>query len=325
MIPDADPPVTPGGPNVSDSETPPDPGETADHSAAEAATAGNAATGKERRDEQARPAPIPEQVPAILEALLFVADGPVEPATLGKAIGLSRREVEGPLEALAESLRGGGLRLQRGPDGVQLVTAPLASSYVEQFLGLESAKRLSTAALETLAIIAYRQPVTRAQVEAIRGVNSDAAIDTLRTRGLVDITGRADGPGRPALFSTTQRFLEHFGLERPEDLPPLPEELAGPAAARLTGEGHQLPLPAGSPSSVDGDRSAARAPREAETALRQASGRDEHEEQGGLPRQGSGHGPHLPTSGASVPPGGAAGPPRPSGGRPPGSGAPRLG
>ncbi len=195
------------------------------------------------QDEQRPDAPPPEQLPALLEALLFVADGPVEPGVLAKVLGVARRELDGPLEALGEALQGRGVRLQRGPEGVQLVTSPRASGYVERFLGLESAKRLSTAALETLAIVAYRQPVTRAQVEAIRGVNSDGAIDTLRTRGLVDITGRADSPGRPALFATTQRFLEHFGLERPEQLPPLPEEIAGAVAARLTEQAaQQLPL-----------------------------------------------------------------------------------
>ncbi len=175
-----------------------------------------------------------EQMQTLLEALLFVADGPVEEAELARALGVARRQVDAPLQALAESLRSRGLRLQRGPDGAQLVTAPIAASYIEQFLGLESARRLSAAALESLAIIAYRQPVTRGTLEAIRGVNSDGAIDTLRQRGLVDVVGRADGPGRAALFATTQKFLEHFGLERPEDLPPLPAEVVE-AAARLPG------------------------------------------------------------------------------------------
>jgi segregation and condensation protein B len=124
------------------------------------------------------------------------------------------------------------VRLQRGPEGAQLVTAPEAAPYVEYFLGLEAQRRLSNAALETLAIVAYRQPVTRATVEAVRGVNSDASIATLRARGLLDEGGRAPGPGRPTLFVTTQRFLEHFGLERPEDLPPL-EDL----------DDHDLPPP----------------------------------------------------------------------------------
>jgi segregation and condensation protein B len=263
-----------------------------------------------------REAPPAEQLPAFIEALLFVADGPVAPVAIARVLGLHPREIEAPLEQLADALQGRGVRLQRGPEGAQLVTAPLASSYVEQFLGLESAKRLSTAALETLAIIAYRQPVTRAQVEAIRGVNSDAAIDTLRTRGLVDITGRADSPGRPALFATTQRFLEHFGLERPDQLPPLPEELAGATAARLTEQAaQQLPLAPFEPQS----------PARAEPALPHPTGAGLHEGEGAARRAAPERGPHLPGMGAPLPRSGAAGPPGAPRPVPPGSGPPRIG
>lgn len=195
----------------------------------------------EPADDNARRAPA-ERVPALLEALLFVSDGPTDEGALGRALGLARREVRAGLDVLADSLRERGMRLQRGPDGIQLVTAPDAAAYIEAYLGLESGRRLSAAALETLAIIAYRQPVTRGALEAIRGVNCDGAIDTLRNRGLIDIAGRADSPGRPALFATTQKFLEYFGLERPEDLPPLPTEVAE-AAARLPEHlATQLPL-----------------------------------------------------------------------------------
>ena len=193
-------------------------------------------------DANARRAP-EERVPALLEALLFVSDGPTDEGALGRALGLARREVRAGLDTLADSLRERGMRLQRGPDGIQLVTAPDAAAYIEAYLGLESGRRLSAAALETLAIIAYRQPVTRGALEAIRGVNCDGAIDTLRNRGLIDIAGRADSPGRPALFATTQKFLEYFGLERPEDLPPSPTGVAE-AAARLPAHlTTQLPPP----------------------------------------------------------------------------------
>ena len=212
--------------------------------AIEATEVGAAAAAEASEDEpadDARRAPA-ERVPALLEALLFVSDGPTDEGALGRALGLARREVRAGLDALADSLRERGMRLQRGPDGIQLVTAPDAAAYIEAYLGLESGRRLSAAALETLAIIAYRQPVTRGALEAIRGVNCDGAIDTLRNRGLIDIAGRADSPGRPALFATTQKFLEYFGLERPEDLPPLPTEVAE-AAARLPEHlAQQLPL-----------------------------------------------------------------------------------
>ncbi len=167
--------------------------------------------------------PSAEALPGLVEALLFVADGPtVEPA-LARALGVAPRQLRDALDTVAERLDGHGIRLLRGPEGVQLVTAPDAAAVVEHFLGLESGRRLSTAALETLAVVAYRQPVTRAAIEAVRGTSSDAVLATLRARGLIVRVGRADGPGRPALYGTTQRFLEHFGLEQAGDLPGLDE------------------------------------------------------------------------------------------------------
>ncbi len=172
------------------------------------------------------------QLPALLEALLFVADHPIDVGYLARAVDVSVVTCERALDTLAEELRAGGrgIRLQRGPEGVQLTSAPETAPQVERFLGLEANKRLSTAALETLAIIAYRQPVTRGQVDAVRGVSSDGAIAALGARGLIEGAGHAVGPGRPTLFRTTQRFLEHFGLERPGQLPPLPDDIDLPAS-----------------------------------------------------------------------------------------------
>ncbi len=171
-------------------------------------------------------------LPALLEALLFVADHPLDEGYLARALEVSTPRIRHALEELALTLREQqrGIRLQTGPDGVLLVSAPEAAAQVERFLGLEANRRLSTAALETLAIIAYRQPITRGQVDSIRGVSSDGAIQTLRARGLIEAAGHAAGPGRPMLFRTSQRFLEHFGLERPGQLPPLPEDVELPAA-----------------------------------------------------------------------------------------------
>ncbi|MCK9487327.1 MAG: SMC-Scp complex subunit ScpB [Dehalococcoidia bacterium] len=184
--------------------------------------------------EPEEPAPFEDlsELPALLEALLFVADHPIDSGYLARAVELSVPRVEHALDALAESLREGrrGIRLQRGPAGVQLVSAPEAAEQVERFLGLEANRRLSQAALETLAIIAYRQPITRGQIDAVRGVSSDGAVATLRARDLIESAGHASGPGRPMLFRTTQRFLEHFGLERPGQLPPLPEDVDLPPA-----------------------------------------------------------------------------------------------
>lgn len=158
-----------------------------------------------------------------VESILFVADEPVELAALARIAGASLEEVERAVEALAADCQGRGVRIQRAGSAVQMVTAPEAAPYVERFMGVEEDHRLSAAALETLAIIAYKQPITRAAIEAIRGVNCERALATLKARGLIAEVGRAEGPGRPYLFGTTFRFLEYFGLEKPEDLPPLPE------------------------------------------------------------------------------------------------------
>ena len=171
-----------------------------------------------------------EMLPTLVEALLFVADQPIDTNAIARALEVTPLRARRALDQLAETLRDNerGMRLQVGPDGAQLVTAPETATVVERFLGLEASRRLSNAALETLAIIAYRQPVTRHVVDQIRGVHSGGALATLRARNLIEAVGRAPGPGRPVLFSTTQRFLEHFGLEHAQDLPALPDDLELP-------------------------------------------------------------------------------------------------
>lgn len=158
---------------------------------------------------------------ARVEALLFVAEEPPTIAQLARALEVPAEAIEEALNALQERLKERGLRLQRHRDRVQLVTAPEAAEDVRRFLGLSGGTRLSMAALETLAIIAYRQPITRAEIEAIRGVNCDGVLRTLLARGLIEEVGRAEGPGRPILYGTTMLFLQHFGLRSVADLPPL--------------------------------------------------------------------------------------------------------
>jgi segregation and condensation protein B len=171
------------------------------------------------------PALTSERLPATIESILFVAEEPVDITLLARALRRSQEEIEAALAELEQRCALGGTRLQRTGGLLQLVTAPDAGPYVERFLGLESRQRLSGAALESLAIIAYKQPITRAGVEQVRGVNSDGAIASLIARGLVEEVGRAPGPGRPALLGTTLRFLEHFGLGKPSDLPPLGDDV----------------------------------------------------------------------------------------------------
>ena len=187
------------------------------------------------KNDKTLPRPEPELLPAVIESLLFVADEPQEIGTLAKSLNTTRDRIEKAVEHLIDSTDGRGVFVQRMGDRVQLATVPAAAPYIERFLEVEFG-RLSRASLETLAIIAYRSPVTRAQIEAVRGVNSDHSVTTLQSRRLIEEVGRAPGPGRPVLFTTTVRFLEYFGLQRPEDLPPLPQidelaEIADAAAS----------------------------------------------------------------------------------------------
>ena len=167
------------------------------------------------------PALARELLPRIIESILFVADEPVDLTVLGRTLNRSRDAIEEALRELGEHYEDSGLRLQRTGELVQLVSAPESGPYVERYLGLESRTRISGAALESLAIVAYKQPVTRAGIEAVRGVNSDGAVASLISRGLIEEVGRAPGPGRPVLFGTTMKFLEHFGLKDPSELPPM--------------------------------------------------------------------------------------------------------
>ena len=156
-----------------------------------------------------------------LEAMLFVAAEPATLAQLAAALDVTTSVIERGLMELDESLRTRGLRLQRHAGRVQLTTAPELAEIVERFLGLEAVSHLSRAALETLAIIAYQQPCTRPQIDSIRGVNSDSMMKSLLTKGLIQESGRADGPGRPILYSTSPEFLQHFGINSIMELPPL--------------------------------------------------------------------------------------------------------
>jgi segregation and condensation protein B len=158
---------------------------------------------------------------ASLEALLFVVASPVTVAQLAEVLEQKPAEIEAGLHNLEQIyIQGRGLSLQWHGGRVQLTTAPGMAALVEKFLGLEATARLSRAALETLAIIAYRQPVTRPGVDAIRGVNSDGVMKSLLSKGLVQEVGRSEGPGRPILYGITAEFLQHFGLSSLVDLPP---------------------------------------------------------------------------------------------------------
>ena len=161
---------------------------------------------------------------AQVESLLFVADAPVSTNRLAEALETTPWQVEQALDELESTTTGGGLHLQRDGNYVQLITAPEAAPCVERFLGLEARTHLSRAALETLAIIAYKQPITRPEIEAIRGVSSDSVLRTLLSVGLIEDLGRAPSVGRPILYGTTFEFLQHFGLRSKDELPALDEQ-----------------------------------------------------------------------------------------------------
>lgn len=180
---------------------------------------------------QAAPAPI-ELTEAALEALLFVAERPLSRREIASVLVAERADVDARLGDLEVSLRERGIRLVLSGDRVELVTSPEAGAAIARYVGTD-AIRLTPASLETLAIVAYRQPVTKSAVERIRGVDSDYSLRSLVHRRLVVELGRADAPGRPILYGTGFDFLERFGLTSLDDLPALDADVA----ARLAEEG----------------------------------------------------------------------------------------
>jgi len=161
----------------------------------------------------------------LLESLLFVASSPVSVTRLAAALELTPAAVQSLLREMDADYGARGLRLQWSDDNkVQLTTAPEAAAAIERFLGLELTTRLSAAALEVLAIIAYIQPATRPQIDQLHGVNSDGALRSLLSKGLIEEVGRLEKPGRPILYGTTPDFLQSFGLSALTEMPPLDDE-----------------------------------------------------------------------------------------------------
>ena len=158
-----------------------------------------------------------------LEAVLFVSDEPLTPAVLSQALEVDRRTVDDLCARLQAELaeRGSGLVLRNVAGGWRLFTDPETQPVVERFVLSSRQARMTKAALETLAIVAYKQPVTRHQVSAIRGVNADGVLRALVDRGLIEEAGRDEGPGRPLLYATTPMFLERLGLPSLAALPSL--------------------------------------------------------------------------------------------------------
>jgi segregation and condensation protein B len=176
-----------------------------------------------------------EQLCSALESLLFVAGRPLREVELRRLLQVEPTDLRAAIAMLSRSCEeaGRGLRVQRSRDEVQFVSAPENARYVAALLGMPSQARLTSAALETLATVAYRQPITRSQIEFIRGVNSDRALASLMQYGLVIEVGRASTVGRPTLFGTTADFLQQFGLS---SLDALPQPDPGAAEAAIEAE-----------------------------------------------------------------------------------------
>jgi len=193
----------------------------------------------------------------VLEALLFAATEPMEPSRLAAILRegpesgqgwpeVKEQDVRDELAQLSERLAPRGLILREVAGGFRIGTAPDLSGWVAKLKGVVRPPRLSPPALETMAVIAYRQPISRAEVEAVRGVDCSGTLDTLVERGIIRITGRSEAPGRPILYGTTSLFLEHFGLKDLEDLPnseelrrvklPAPADPTGPQQEELIHE-----------------------------------------------------------------------------------------
>jgi segregation and condensation protein B len=165
-----------------------------------------------------------------IEAIVMVSHDPVPHELLAQLLEQPTALIERWCDELADDYRRSrhGFELARVAGGVRYQTAPDLTPYVERFLLHDQRARLSGAALETLAIVAYKQPISRAQVAAIRGVDPDGVLRTLQARGYIDEIGRDDGPGQAILYGTTSTFLEKLGLESIDDLPPIAEFIPGP-------------------------------------------------------------------------------------------------
>ncbi|MCI5955683.1 MAG: SMC-Scp complex subunit ScpB [Clostridiales bacterium] len=163
------------------------------------------------------------EIPQILEAILFVAGEPVAIRDLTAALELGEMELINAVETLERACENRGVTIKRYGNHLRMETRAEYAPYVERLLQPVQRQNLSQSAMETLAVIAYRQPATKGEVELVRGVKCDYSIQSLLQKGLIKEVGRKEALGRPILYATTDRFLEHFGISDIRELPPLPD------------------------------------------------------------------------------------------------------
>lgn len=190
-----------------------------------------------------------------IEAILMVATEPVEPNLLAQLLEVSRTQIEALCAELAAEYEsaGRGFVLARVAGGYRYQSHPGQAAYVERFVLDPQSARLSSAALETLAIVAYKQPISRAQIGAIRGVDVDGVLRTLQQRGFVDQIGRDSGPGQAVLWGTTVTFLERMGLDSLDSLPPLGDFVPGTDVMEALERGLRVTPEDATPSPPAGD------------------------------------------------------------------------
>ena len=174
-----------------------------------------------------------EDIKRAIEAILFAAGYPVKYEKLSEVIGLSQRDIRGLVESMVSEYDGRGIQLLIYPDTCQLTTKEVFAPYIREALGIKRGGNLSASSLEVLAVVAYNQPVTRAYVDTVRGVDSSYAVTSLLDKNLIEAVGRLDAPGRPMLYGTTDKFLRVFGLSSLADLPET--EALGVASAQAEG------------------------------------------------------------------------------------------
>ena len=164
-----------------------------------------------------------KKLSSAIEAILLIAERPVSLQELAAATSAMLPAIQGATTELTRHYHDRGLQIIRKGDYLQLVSAPDQAEVIQRFFHKELRKELSRAALETLAIVAYREPITRGEIEELRGVSSDTSLRTLQIRGLIREVGRTETVGRPILYGVTMEFLQHFGLSGPSELPPMPK------------------------------------------------------------------------------------------------------